>query len=238
MKKAVLAVDDSKTVLNVIELCLRDEYDVILATSGDQAFQILQKRTVDIILLDIVMPVMDGLVVLKKLREMEAYRDIPVLFLTGDAHRATVVESFRTGSQGYILKPVKKENLLQRIDEIIRKQKERLERKAEDEKKQQAEKERKRQEAEAEEKRRKEEEERKRKEAAAEEKQKEEKQKEEKEKMQESVSKPVENQKENNISEEILVKPVVEDLEEMEYDPFEDLGDILENFVKADEDTE
>lgn len=126
MKKAVLAVDDSKTVLNMIELYLKEEYDVFLATSGDQALQLLQKRSVDMILLDIVMPVMNGLIVLRKIREMEGRSDIPVLFLTGDAHRATVVESFQTGSQGYILKPVTKENLIQRIEEGMRKQKERL----------------------------------------------------------------------------------------------------------------
>ncbi len=109
MKKSVLAVDDSRTVLNMVELYLKNDYEIILATSGNQAFQILQKRMVDIILLDINMPVMNGLVVLKKLREIEEYQEIPVLFLTGDAHRATVVESFQTGSQGYILKPLKKE---------------------------------------------------------------------------------------------------------------------------------
>ena len=143
MKKSVLAVDDSRTVLNMVELYLKNDYEIILATSGNQAFQILQKRMVDIILLDINMPVMNGLVVLKKLREIEEYQEIPVLFLTGDAHRATVVESFQTGSQGYILKPVKKEELIKRMEEIMQKQKDRLEKKAEEEKKRQEEEEKK-----------------------------------------------------------------------------------------------
>lgn len=215
MKKSVLAVDDSKLVLTMVESYLKDDYEVILAASGDQAFQVLQKRSVDIILLDIVMPVMNGLVVLKKLREMEEYQDIPVLFLTGDAHRATVVESFQTGSQGYVLKPVTKENLLQRMEDIMRKQKERLERKAEEEKRRKEEEERKRKEAE-EEKRRKEEEQ---------------KQKEEQKEQIESI------EKKEMDSKEILVKPV-EDQEEISYDAFDDLGDILENFVKEDDDME
>ena len=49
MKKSVLAVDDSRTVLNMVELYLKNDYEIILATSGNQAFQILQKRMVDII---------------------------------------------------------------------------------------------------------------------------------------------------------------------------------------------
>lgn len=135
MKKAVLAVDDSKTVLNMIDLYLKDKYELICATSGNQALQILQKRTVDIILLDVMMPVMNGIMVLKKIREKEKWRDIPVLFLTGDAHKARVLESYQTGSQGYILKPVAKEDLLQRIEDGMKKQKQILEKRAEAEKK-------------------------------------------------------------------------------------------------------
>lgn len=119
MKKAVLAVDDSRTVLNMLDLYLKDRYELFCTTSGNEALQILQKKTIDIILLDIVMPVMDGMMVLKKIREQKEYQDIPVLFLTGDAHRARVIESFQIGSQGYILKPVAKDDLLQRIEEGI-----------------------------------------------------------------------------------------------------------------------
>lgn len=231
MKKVVLAVDDSKMVLNMIEQYLKDEYDVILATSGDQAFQVLQKRTVDIIVLDIIMPVMNGLLVLKKLRETKEYEDIPVLFFTGDAHRATVVESFQTGSQGYILKPTTKEKLIQRMEEVMRKQKERLEKKTEEEKQ--------KQEMEKEKEQKRQEEERKRQEEEEKEKQKQEteEQTEETEEQEEHLPESTETPEEKSASEDISVKPV-EDQEDMFYDPFDDLGDVLENFVKADEDTE
>lgn len=122
MKKAVLAVDDSRTVLNMLDLYLRDQYELFCTVSGDEALQVLEKKNIDIILLDIMMPVMNGITVLKKIREQEKYKDIPVLFLTGDAHRARVLESFQTGGQGYILKPVAKEDLLQRMEESIQKQ--------------------------------------------------------------------------------------------------------------------
>lgn len=228
MKKSVLAVDDSRTVLNMVELYLKNDYEIILAISGNQAFQILQKRMVDIILLDINMPVMNGLVVLKKLREIEEYQEIPVLFLTGDAHRATVVESFQTGSQGYILKPVKKEELIKRMEEIMQKQKDRLEKKAEEEKKRQEEEEKKKIQKE---------EERKRKEEEQKENEKKEAEKKETEKKEENLLDNIEESKKEEKDLGILVKPV-EEQEDLSYDPFEDLGDILENFVKEDEDTE
>lgn len=233
MKKSVLAVDDSRTVLNMVELYLKNDYEIILATSGNQAFQILQKRMVDIILLDINMPVMNGLVVLKKLREIEEYQEIPVLFLTGDAHRATVVESFQTGSQGYILKPVKKEELIKRMEEIMQKQKDRLEKKAEEEKKRQEEEEKKKIQKEEERKRKEEEQ----KENEKKEVERKEAEKKETEKKEENLLDNIEESKKEEKDLGILVKPV-EEQEDLSYDPFEDLGDILENFVKEDEDTE
>jgi len=122
MKRRVLAVDDSRTVLNMLELYLKNNYVLFCTTSGDQAFNILQKQDIDIILLDIMMPVMNGIMVLKKLRERDEWKDIPVIFLTGDAHRARVIESYLTGSQGYLLKPITKEALLSRIEDTMRKQ--------------------------------------------------------------------------------------------------------------------
>ena len=233
MKKSVLAVDDSRTVLNMVELYLKNDYEIILATSVNQAFQILQKRIFDIILLDINMPVMNGLVVLKKLREIEEYQEIPVLFLTGDAHRATVVESFQTGSQGYILKPVKKEELIKRMEEIMQKQKDRLEKKAEEEKKRQEEEEKKKIQKEEERKRKEEEQ----KENEKKEAERKEAEKKETEKKEENLLDNIEDSKKEEKDLGILVKPV-EEQEDLSYDPFEDLGDILENFVKEDEDTE
>ncbi len=140
MKKTVLAVDDSKTVLNMLDLYLKASYHLICTTSGDQALQIIQKQSVDIILLDMMMPVMSGLTVLRKLREKEKTRDIPVLCLTGNAHKAVVMESYQEGAQGYLLKPVAKEELIKRINETIEKQEQLLQKRKEEEKKKEEEK--------------------------------------------------------------------------------------------------
>jgi PleD family two-component response regulator len=140
MKKAILAVDDSRTVLNMVDLYLKKDYQVFATTSGNQALQILQKQTVDLILLDIMMPEMDGLTLLKKIREKKAHRDIPVLFLTSDAHKATVLESFQSGIQGYVLKPVAKEELLKRIKETLERQEEKKQQTEKEEQKQAEEK--------------------------------------------------------------------------------------------------
>lgn len=212
MKKAVLAVDDSRTILNMLELYLKDNYEIYCTISGDEALQILQKHSIDIVLLDIIMPVMNGMMVLKKIREVEKYESIPVVFLTGDARRAKVIESYQMGSQGYILKPVAKEELQRRIEEAMEKHKKSLVQKKEEEKK-------------AEEKK------------LLEEQKVEEKQKAEEKHKQEEIAVESENAlKLGDIYKDLQVRQ--EEAAQAEgslLDAFDDMGDIIENFVKNEE---
>lgn len=210
MKKAVLAVDDSRTVLNMLDLYLRDRYELFCTTSGNEALQILQKKTIDIILLDIVMPVMNGMMVLKKIREQKEYQDIPVLFLTGDAHRARVIESFQIGSQGYILKPVAKDDLLQRIEEGIGKREILIQKRLEAEKK------------------------------AKEAQELLEMQREEEKRRLEAAKSTEQNAivdvGMDEIKKNLQIREIEAELKrDSLLDAFEDLGDVLENFLKRDE---
>lgn len=210
MKKAVLAVDDSRTVLNMLDLYLKDRYELFCTTSGNEALQILQKKTIDIILLDIVMPVMNGMMVLKKIREQKEYQDIPVLFLTGDAHRARVIESFQIGSQGYILKPVAKDDLQQRIEEGIGKREILIQKRLEAEKK------------------------------AKEAQELLEMQREEEKRRLEAAKSTEQNTIADVGMDEIKKNLQIREIEaelkrDSLLDAFEDLGDVLENFLKRDE---
>ena len=82
--KCILVVDDSTTNLKFVESVLKDTYKLILVKSGEKALQYLVKNTVDLVLLDILMPEMDGFETFEKIKSLELNRDVPVVFLTAD----------------------------------------------------------------------------------------------------------------------------------------------------------
>lgn len=81
----VIIVDDYIMNLKVAEFALKSNFNVLLAKSGEEALKILETNEVDLILLDIMMPEMDGFETYEKIREMDSCKETPVCFLTGDA---------------------------------------------------------------------------------------------------------------------------------------------------------
>ncbi len=88
-KKHILIVDDVTINLRYIAEILKDNYSLSMAKSGEQALKILNKTAVDLILLDVKMPVMDGFDVLRELSADKKYKDIPVILLTADNNDST-----------------------------------------------------------------------------------------------------------------------------------------------------
>lgn len=103
--KNILIIDDDKINLAMARKVLSDEYKVIPIIKGEQAITYLQNGTCDIILLDINMPEMDGFEVLKRIREMEKCKNIPVIFLTADNDTETETRCFKEGAIDFIAKP-------------------------------------------------------------------------------------------------------------------------------------
>ena len=118
-KKHILVVDDDAVMLKVIRRYLSDQYEVATALSGKVALKFLENKKTDMILLDYEMPEENGAAVLEKIRKRESTKDLPVVFLTGvsDSDRIQQVLSFKP--QGYLLKPIDREKLLEKIKEII-----------------------------------------------------------------------------------------------------------------------
>jgi signal transduction histidine kinase len=115
-KSVVLAVDDTEQNLSVLGNILSDNnYLVSFATSGMEAFETLQELTPDLILLDVMMPEMDGYEVCKRIKENEKLKGIPVIFLTAKIGTEDIVKGFQLGASDYITKPFKKEELLARV---------------------------------------------------------------------------------------------------------------------------
>lgn len=116
MGKMILVVDDDPTILMIVEMILKKRsYHVITAKSGLECLACLSQHRVDLLLLDIVMPFMDGFQTLEKLRRDPENRDIPVIFLTGEAGVETVKQAKEQNVRDYILKPPKEQYLLEKV---------------------------------------------------------------------------------------------------------------------------
>ena len=119
-RKHILVVDDDSSQLLNIKEHLKEFYEVTLVPSGEAALKYLEKHRVDLILLDYIMPVMNGPQVLESLRMMPELRHIPVVFLTGVTEKETVVKTLvELKPQGYIVKPTKKSELVAKIIDIL-----------------------------------------------------------------------------------------------------------------------
>lgn len=118
-KKRILAVDDDVIVLTRISTILRSEYDLVTVNSGMRALRYLEQEQPDLILLDIRMAQQDGIETLRKIRNMEECKDIPVIMLTGVENKDIVVESAKLGICDYLLKPFSTTELLKRVRRVF-----------------------------------------------------------------------------------------------------------------------
>ncbi len=118
-KKCILAVDDAAIILSRIWDALRNDYEVTTVNSGVRALKYLEEEKPDLILLDIRMPIKDGIQTLREIRAMEDRGDIPVIMLTGVEDSQSVLESAKLGICDYILKPFHDDDLRNRIQRAL-----------------------------------------------------------------------------------------------------------------------
>lgn len=119
-KLRILAVDDNIINLATLEQELNGRYDVITVNSGARAIKYLKKEKPDLILLDIQMALMDGIETLREIRTMENGAEIPVIMLTSQKDKDTVLEGTKLGILDYVLKPFDAHNLSIRIDKALK----------------------------------------------------------------------------------------------------------------------
>ena len=120
-KKRILIVDDDPTYIGVIRDWLRGTYRVSMVNSGLRAITWLTTNPVDLVLLDHEMPVTSGPKVLEMMRSEDVTKEIPVFFLTGKSDRASVMEAVEQKPEGYLLKTITREKLLEELDQFFRK---------------------------------------------------------------------------------------------------------------------
>ena len=118
-KKHILIVDDDKNMLKMLRWFLCEVYDVTMVDSGKLALEAVLKHTPDLILLDYMMPLFDGPHVLEIIRKREESKNVPVLFLTSVTDRDKILECLSLNPQGYLIKPISRSELLERVAEVL-----------------------------------------------------------------------------------------------------------------------
>jgi DNA-binding response OmpR family regulator len=118
-KKLILAVDDEPSILLAVEDTLNEKYDVITAKNGKEAVKIAAQKRPDMIIMDVMMPEMDGFTALKTIRTEMSPSAPPVIFLSAKSGMADIEHGIELGGFDYITKPFSPMKLLKKVDEVI-----------------------------------------------------------------------------------------------------------------------
>jgi CheY-like chemotaxis protein len=125
--KKILLVDDDEIHLILAEAMLKDEYAIITAKSGKEALAyFLQGQFPNLVLLDILMPNMDGWETFNRLKAISFLKDIPIAFLTSINETAEKNHALEIGAADFITKPYEREELLERVGKILTKHQEKI----------------------------------------------------------------------------------------------------------------
>ena len=104
-KNTVLIVDDQEINVEILGAMLEDTYDVCSAYNGQEALEVLEKTEVDLVFLDLVMPIMDGFEVLENIKKDQRFRNLPVIFITSETDSFSEAKGLGLGAVDYIRKP-------------------------------------------------------------------------------------------------------------------------------------
>lgn len=120
-KQTILVVDDETDLLDLIEYNLRKEgFDVLKAENGEEGITVAKEHEPDLVLMDIMMPKMDGMQAVEEMRKDNQLKKIPIIFLTARSDEKTEVEGLNKGGDDYITKPISTTKLISRIKAVLR----------------------------------------------------------------------------------------------------------------------
>lgn len=121
MKETILIVEDEEEILELVAYNLsREGYSVRTVTSGEDALKEVRRQLPDLMLLDLMLPGVDGLEVCRKVKADTATRDLPVIMLTAKSEEADIVTGLELGADDYITKPFSRRVLLARVKAVLR----------------------------------------------------------------------------------------------------------------------
>lgn len=120
MKKRILAVDDSPSVRQMVKLTLSGAgYDIVEACDGADGLNKARASTLDMVVTDLNMPVLNGLGLIRELRKLPAYRGVPILFLTTESDPEMKQQAKTAGATGWITKPFQQDQLVAVVRKVL-----------------------------------------------------------------------------------------------------------------------
>jgi DNA-binding response OmpR family regulator len=120
-KEKILIIEDDKNISKLVKYNLEKAgYDCSTAFTGEDAFNILDKETADLIILDIMLPQMDGFEVCRHIKQEKKYKDIPIIILTAKGEEIDRIVGLELGADDYIVKPFSLRELVLRVKAILR----------------------------------------------------------------------------------------------------------------------
>jgi DNA-binding response OmpR family regulator len=120
-KATVLIIDDSSVNNLLLENILDAEgYQVMVSFNGKEAFEMMEKEKPDLILLDIMMPGMNGFNVLKEIKSTKSIQDIPIIMVSAKSDAVDIEKSLQMGAVDYIVKPINIKTILDKIQDVLK----------------------------------------------------------------------------------------------------------------------
>ena len=116
----IMAVDDSPSIRKMVSVTLMSRgHDVISAEDGEDAYDLAKKEEVDLVITDLYMPKLDGIGLVEKLRTLDSYRYLPILFLTTESSADMKQRGKKAGATGWIVQPFDPNQLLATLDKVL-----------------------------------------------------------------------------------------------------------------------
>lgn len=125
VRKKILLVDDAETILMMERMILKKEpYDLVTAKDGEEALAKAELECPDLILLDVIMPKMNGFEVCKQLRQKELTKTTPIIMVTTRGEQENVETAYKGGCNDYVTKPINGMELITKVRNYLKEQKE------------------------------------------------------------------------------------------------------------------
>ena len=119
MKKILIADDEHKIIMTLEYAFKKAGYEVFIARDGSEVLELLKNEIPDMILLDIMMPNIDGYTTLAEIRKNDAYRNIKVIFLSAKTGEKDIAKGLELGADAYVTKPYSIKKLTEQVDNLI-----------------------------------------------------------------------------------------------------------------------
>lgn len=120
-KKKIVVADDDYAILGAIQETLEDKYLIYTAQEGAEAVRLVKKIRPDLVIMDVGMPLMDGLEACRQIKQDADTASIPVMFLSGKNELEDSEKAYNSGGNSYMVKPFSTEKLLSKVSEMIQK---------------------------------------------------------------------------------------------------------------------